>query len=198
MINNRAFFCFLALILVVSAALGEAAILLNSQHIAAVSGAIDVHYPVYLTINQSFPAGFQFEVSYPLYLIYKNISLGNDINNATFVINDNTAGMLKIAGIAENINSGEIKLFDILFDINESAVIGVYDINFSNQIFTDINTTIIPSVVNNGLLEIVPYLEYNVTFLPPITIKENFTLQEGATLPLKFNVTLNSSFIYNN
>jgi hypothetical protein len=60
----------------------------------------------------------------------------------------------------------------------------------------NISTTIISIETSNGSFTIVE--PYNFTFLPPISLFENFTLQEGATLPLKFKAANETGFVIDN
>ena len=195
MTKTRGILTAILIVLVISAVAAQ--IVLNLGGGAkAIKGATGVPYAVYLN-NEEPISGFQMEISYPSYLTYQGINIGEEMPNMTFVINDDTAGLLRIVAVAENgIALGENKIFDIIFDVDENAVAGNYSINSSNEIFADINTTIISTEVIDGIFEIVK--PYNITFLPPISTEENFTLQEGATLPLKFNVDRDELFTADN
>jgi len=189
--NIKKFLFFSLIILMISLVVAQGIAVLAGEHRKAISGALEVPYRIYL--NNSEPvAGFQLEVAYPSYLTYKGIEFG--VFNLTIVENNGTDGLLRIAVLAgEGIVLEENSLFDIVFDVKESALAGNYSVNFSDAVFADINATIISLEIINGSFEIVA--PYNFTFLPPISTEENFTLQEGATLPLKFNVFLNGSFV---
>jgi hypothetical protein len=180
-------------ILMASLVIAQMITTLTGSNVRAIKGATEVPYAIYLNNTEKI-AGFQLEISYPSYLIYKRIELGNQMQNATIIINNETTGLLQIASIVENeISPDNDNLFDVIFDISQEAQTGNYTINFPNTILADINTTIISLNIINGSFEIVNL--YNVTFLPPISLKENFTLQEGVTLPLKFSVFQDNIFV---
>jgi hypothetical protein len=102
--------------------------------ITAIQGAENIPFPVFLNNNESI-VGLQVEVSYPSYLTYKNLEQTSRMPNATIIINNETSGILKIAAlIQDEIESGQGEIFNLIFDVNESAVPGNYDIDLSNFI----------------------------------------------------------------
>jgi hypothetical protein len=166
---------------------------MTGGNIKAIQGATEISYPIYLDNNGSV-AGFQVEINYTSYLTFQRIEETSRMPNATIVSNNETQGLLKIAVLIEDeISIGDEKIFDIIFDVDESSIPNNYTIDLSELIAVNINTTIISSNTVDGNFEIVE--PYDFVFLPPISNFENFTLQEGATLPLKFNVTNNNSFV---
>jgi hypothetical protein len=158
--------------------------------ITKIPGAINISYPVYLNNNESV-VGFQVIINYSTdFLIVKNILATSRLSNATIVFNDEPP-ILKITVLVNNetdkILPGDGAVLNIIFDVNESAIPENYVINFSDIIISNINTTLLSTESVDSLFEIIE--SYNIIFLPPISLFENFTLQDGATLPLKFNVT---------
>ena len=180
---------FILMLLVASMAFAEGIITLKGNNLSVIKGAEGILYPVYVN-NSEVISGFQLDVFYPSYLIYKGV----EPSNLTFLVNNGSSGLLKIAGLSTNgIVPGENKLFDINFDVKDNALSGNCPIGFSNSIFNDINTSLFSIIAVNGSLNILD--PYNVSFLPPLKNEENFTLQNGVTLPLKFNVTRDDLFI---
>ena len=63
------------------------------------------------------------------------------MSNATLVFNNETLGILKIATIIEGgIEPGNEEVFSLIFDVDESAVSGEYDLNLSNILAANIST----------------------------------------------------------
>ena len=187
---------FLLFIVLLSALVIAQTVIMVAGEVTTIYGAKDVPFPIYLDNNESV-AGLQVEVNYETpFLIFKNIEPTSRIPDAT-VITNNQPPILKIALLVNNdseqISAGNGALFNIIFDVNESAVPGEYDISLSDVVISNIETLSLPFSVNDGVFNIVQ--PYNITFLPPISNQENFTLQEGSTLPLKFNVTNNTDFV---
>ena len=167
--------------------------IITGGEIIAIQGAESVPFPVFLNNNESV-AGFQVEIDYPLYLSFKGLVETSRMPNATIIINNETLGILKIAVLdRDGIEPGNEEIFNLIFNVDESAVPGEYDIGLSEFIMADIETTILSTEVNNGTFAIVE--PYNLTFLPPINLFENFSLQDGATLPFKFKIENVTSFV---
>ena len=192
LIKKKYFLVFLGVLLLgILLAVGYATI--TGASVKAIKGAEDVLYPIYLDNNESI-AGFQIEINYTDYLAYKGIEESSRMSNSTFVVNNETSGFLSIAVLIWNeIDSGEGEAFNLIFDVNESAVSGNYSMDLSDLVSANINATAFEVDVVDGNFEIVD--SYYFEFLPPISIFENFTLQDGATLPLKFNVSDENGFI---
>jgi len=174
----------------------------------------NVIIPIILKNNESV-AGFQFDINYIPYFIYKGYEVTSRMPNASVVVNNNSLGVLKVAVlIPEEIETGNNTILNLIFDVNSSASSGEYPTNFSNLLLGDIvaepvNTTPVDGVVTVILDsdgdsifdedDICPLTygcinysgcQYGLKeWLPPITVQENFTLNDGQTLPLKFNVT---------
>jgi len=177
-------------------------------------GETNVIIPIILKNNESI-AGFQFDINYTTYLIYKDYEITSRMPNASVVVNNNSLGVLKVAVlIPEEIEPGNDTILNLIFNVNSSASSGEYPTNFSNILLGDIvaepvNTTPVDGIVivildsdGDGILDeddICPLTygcinysgcQYGLKeWLPPITTQENFTLNDGQTLPLKFNVT---------
>ena len=171
-------------------------ITITGGYAKSIPGATEVPYPIYSNNDEPF-SGFQVDVNYdPNYLTYSRIEPSSLISSPVFVINDETPGFLKIIAVSEG---GEIpprdeKIFDIIFDVDAEAVSGEYLINLSDFLAANIDVTILISEAAGGIFEIVKPYEFE--FLPPITNTGEFTLQDGATLPLKFSVSdINGSFV---
>lgn len=168
--------------------------------ITKIPGATNISYPIYLNNNESV-VGFQVVINYSTnFLIIKEILATSRLPNATIIFNDESS-ILKISVLVNNetdkILPGDGAILNIIFDVNESAIPNNYTINFSNIIISNINTTILSTESMDSFFGIIE--PYNITFLPPISLFENFTLQDGATLPLKFNVTNeNNEFVSDN
>jgi hypothetical protein len=198
--KSRKLFIFLFLGIVLLTILSiQAIIILNGASVKVIKGASDLSYPIYLNNTEPI-VGFQVIINYSTdFLIIKDILATSRLPNATIVFNDEPP-IVKISVLVNNetdkILQGNGAILNIIFDINESAVPNNYTINFSDIILVDINTTIFSTEISDGNFEITE--PYNITFLPPISLFENFTLQEGATLPLKFNVTENNNFVSDN
>lgn len=184
-------------------------------------GDTDVTVPVVLKNNDSV-AGFQFDLAYTSYLIYKGYEATARMPNASVVVNNDTLGLLRVAALIEGqISAGNGTILNLVFDVNSSAASGEYPVNFSNLLLGDIvaqpvNTTpsdadftIVVDSDGDGILDdedVCPqtygcsdYIgcQYGIKeWLPPITTQENFTLQDGSTLPLKFNVTNCSDYFF--
>ncbi len=172
-------------------ALGVATI--TGGEVKVIKGATSVAYPIYLDNNESV-VGFQINIDYPTYLIYHGLEETLRMPNATIVVNDGTDGFLSIAVLIEDeISSGDGEAFNLIFNVDESAVVGNYTIDLSDFVAANINATVLEADIVDGNFEIVE--PYGFEFLPPISNFENFTLQNGATLPLKFNVTENNAFV---
>lgn len=189
--------------------------------ISSSPGETNVTIPIILKNNDSV-AGFQFDINYVSYLIYKDYEVTSRMPNASVVVNNNSAGLLKIAVLVpEQISAGNGTILNLIFDVNLSASSGDYPINFSNTLLGDIiaepvNTTPVNGVVtvildsdDDGIIDeddICPLTygcinysgcQYGLKeWLPPITTEENFTLNDGQTLPLKFNVTNCSDYFF--
>jgi len=194
--NKKKYFLILlgVLLLGIIIALGIATI--TGGSVKAIKGAEGVLYPIYLDNNESV-AGFQIDIDYSTYLIYQGIEETSRMLNATIVVNDETDGFLSIAILIEDgIDFGDGEAFNLIFDVDESAIAGNYTIDLSDFVAANINATALEINVFDGNFEIVE--PYGFEFLPPISNFENFTLQDGATLPLKFNVTDSSGFVVDN
>jgi len=192
MTNKKYFLMFLGVLLLgIIIAIGIATI--TGANIKVIKGAENVLYPIYLDNNESI-TGFQIDINYSTYLIYQGIEETSRISNSTIVVNNETDGFLSIALlIEEGISSGDGEAFNLIFDVDESAVAGNYTIDLSDFVAANINATALEVNVVEGNFEIVD--AYGFAFLSPISNFENFTLQDGATLPLKFNVTGNGVFV---
>ncbi len=167
--------------------------------IRAIKGAQNVVYPVYLD-NDEAVAGFQVEINYSTdYLTLVDVQPTSRLSNATIIYN-NQSPIVRVAVLVNNasnkITYGNGSVLNLIFDVDEGAVAGNYSVDLSNLISVNISTITLNSSEANGLFEIVE--PYNLTFLPPISNFENFTLQDGATLPFKFNVTDENGFVYDN
>jgi len=172
---------------------------MTGDHIKAIKGSQDVSYPIYLNNNESV-VGFQVEVNYSTsYLTLTNIEATSRLPDATIVYNDNSP-LVKISVLVNNASSKilpeEKAVLNLIFNVDEAAVPGDYTLNLSDIVVSNIQTISIPTQTIDGIFTIVE--PYNVTFLPPISLGENFTLQDGATLPFKFDVKDNSGFIIDN
>lgn len=172
------------------------AMTLTGDSVRAIKGAQQVVYPIYLNNTEAI-AGFQVEINYSTnYLTLANVQTTSRTSNATVVYNDE-APIVKLAVLVNNgseeISPGDGAALNLIFNVDPDAVVGKYAINMNDLIAVNIST--IPLNVSNvsGNFEIVN--PYNVTFLPPISNFENFTLQNGATLPFKFNVTDGNGFV---
>jgi len=187
----------LALCAAIFIALAQSNISLISGDVTAIKGAVNVTFPVYLENNESV-AGFQVIINYTTpCLTFRELRTTPRTQNATLLFN-NIPPVLKIALLVNNasdeISSGSGPVLYIIFDVNETAVTDTYPVNLSDIVITNISALSMPFGANNGIFEIVN--PYNFTFLPPISTKENFTLQDGSTLPLKFNVTDGTEFVH--
>ena len=177
-------------------------------------GATNISIPILMDNNESV-AGFQFDIGYTSFLIYRGYQLTSRMPNASVVVNNDTDGVLKIAGlIPEQIAPGNGSILELIFDVNSSAVSGEYPVNFSNLILGNVIAEPVNATPEEAVFTVVsdsdndwipdeddicPLIfgcsiysgcQYGLKeWLPPITNQENFTLQEASTLPLKFNVT---------
>ena len=166
---------------------------MTNGDVRAIKGAEGVPFPVYLNNNESV-AGFQVEIDYPSYLSFESLVETSRMSNATIVINNETSGLLKIAVLdGAGIESGNGEVFNLIFNVDESAVTGNYDVDSSEIVVANIETTVLSTEIDNGTFTIVE--PYNFTFLPPVSLFENFSLQDGATLPLKFKIENVTSFV---
>ena len=166
---------------------------MTNGDVTAIKGAEGVPFPIFLNNNESV-AGFQVEIDYPSYLSFESLVETSRMSNATIVINNETSGLLKIVVLdGTGIESGNGEVFNLIFDVDGSAVTSSYDVDSSEIVVANIETTVLSTEINNGTFTIVE--PYNFTFLPPISLFENFTLQNGATLPLKFKIENVTSFV---
>lgn len=190
------------------------------ENITSSAGETNISVPIVLDNNDSV-AGFQFDVTYDSFLIFSDYEVTSRMPNASVVINDNSAGTLKIAVLVpEQISPGNGTILNLIFDVNSSASSGNYPIDLTgvdlgniaaqpvnttsvNATFTIVSDSDGDGIDDNEDLCPLTYgcSEYDGCdyghneWLPPITNEENFTLQDGSTLPLKFNVTAcNGSF----
>jgi len=191
--NKNKYFLILLGILLLGIIIAMGVATMTGGTVEAIKGATSVSYPIYLNNNDTV-AGFQIDINYPAYLIYQGIEKTSRIPSSTIVVNNETDGFLSIAVLIENeISSGEGEAFNLIFNVEESAPVGSYAIDLSDFVSANINVNVLEVNVVDGNFEIVE--PYDFIFLPPISNFENFTLQDGATLPLKFNVTNEDGFI---
>ena len=186
------FFLFIAMLIGFVFALTT----MTGNNVKAVKGAQNVIYPIYLD-NEEDVAGFQVEINYSTeYLTLTDIQPTTRLNDATIVYNDQPP-LLKIAVLVNNesnkITAGSGAVLNLIFNVNSNSAIGNYTVDLSNLISTNISAVILNVSEIDGIFEIVD--PYNLTFLPPISNFDNFTLQENATLPLKFNITNENGFV---
>jgi len=192
-LKNLLFLFFLVLLAVF--VIAQATTLIKTGSIVAIQNSSDVKVPVSLE-NDDFIAGFQFEIDYDSSLTFKDFELTSRTSNASIEVND-TGELLRIAGLVEElIAPGNGTIMNLIFDVDAEAPPSDTPVDISELLVGDINTTPIPTDVVNGTFSIV--LPYNFSFLPPISLLENFTLQDGATLPLKFNVSDENDFVVDN
>lgn len=165
----------------------------------AVPGTQGVVFPILLD-NDEAVAGFQVEVNYSTTeLVLANVETTSRTEHAVVVFND-TPSIVIIAVLANDsdnlIETGEGAVLNLVFNVDESASTAVHTIDLEEVIAVNISAVTLDVAFTDGLFEIVE--PYGFEFLPPISLFENFTLQEGATLPLKFNVTNATDFIIDN
>jgi hypothetical protein len=195
--------------------------LIKIENITSAPGETNISVPVVLDNNESI-AGFQFDVTYDNFLLFNDYEVTSRMPNASVVINNNSAGILKIAVLVpEEISPGNGPILNLIFDVNSSATSGDYPIDLTGVGLGSIVAQPVNSTSVNATFTIVSDsdgdgidddedscpLTYGCSeyegcdyghkeWLPPITNEENFTLQGGSTLPLKFNVTAcNGSFV---
>lgn len=185
---------FLLLVLFISSAFALTA--MSGSSIKAIPGSKEVVFPVNLN-NEEDIAGFQVTINYSTdNLVLTGVEPTSRINNAAIVFNSQPP-LVKIAVLVNDeenkILPGEGAVLNLIFDVNDSAQTGNYDVNLNELVAVNISAAVLNVSEMGGSFEIVE--PYNVEFLPPISLFENFTLQEGATLPLKFNVTDETGFV---
>jgi hypothetical protein len=210
-------FFIIAVLLVIASSQNN---VIKIENITSAPGETNISVPVVLDNNDSI-AGFQFDVSYDNFLIFNGYEVTSRMPNASVVINNNSVGILRIAVLVpEEISPGNGTILNLIFDVNSSATSGDYPIDLTNIGLGSIVAQPVNSTSVNATFTIVSdsdgdgidddedscpltygCLEYNgcdyghKEWLPPITNEENFTLQQGSTLPIKFNVTTcNESF----
>lgn len=164
--------------------------------ITLIQGAKEVSFPVYLD-NEGDIVGFQLDINYSTNdLILTRIEPTARISNSTIVFN-NQPPLVKMAVLVNGSNysilPGDGPVLNLVFNVSDSAQEGIYDINLNELIAVDISAVALNVSETDGSFEVVE--PYGFGFLPPISLFENFTLQEGATLPLKFNVTDENGFV---
>jgi hypothetical protein len=187
-------------ILIISSLTLILALTMTGDSIEVIKGAQGIPYPIYLNNNESV-VGFQVEINYSTsYLTLTDVEATSRLPDATIVYNDNYSPLIKIAVLINNASNkilpGEDAILNLIFNVDESAVPGDYPLNLSNIIISNITATSLPTEAISGILTIVE--PYNITFLPPISTEENFTLQDGATLPFKFEVRNETDFVVDN
>ena len=170
---------------------------LTGDSIKSIPGAQNVIYPIYLN-NSDDIAGFQVDINYSTSdLTLISIEPTSRISNATIIYNDQSP-VIKIAVLVNNesekIQAGDGAVLNLVFNVDENATIGNYPVGLSDLVSSNISAIAINSTAINGFFDIVE--PYGFYFLPPISNFDNFTLQQGATLPLKFNVTENGEFVH--
>jgi len=176
----------------------------------------DVYVLVLFDNNESV-AGFQFQLNYPSEVEFKELQLTNRLSeaNTTIEVNSSTLGVLKIAAISEpGISSGNSSILEVVFDIPYDAEPGSYNISFSSVILANISASSLDKEVAGGIFTILADSDYDSIpdvndscplivgcslhngcdfgldfWLPPISTEDEFDLQQGATLPLKFEVS---------
>ena len=196
MLNKKKYFLFLLGVLLLGIIIATGVVMMTGESIDAVKGAQNVIYPLYLN-NSEDVVGFQIEVNYSTnYLNLTGVEPTSRINNAEIVYN-NQNNILRIAVLVNNesdkIVAGNGAVLNLIFDVDENAIAGNYTIDLYNLISSNISAIALNSSEADGLFEIIE--PYGFEFLPPISNFENFTLQNGATLPLKFNATNGDGFI---
>ncbi|MEK6832969.1 MAG: cohesin domain-containing protein [Nanoarchaeota archaeon] len=195
MLNKKKYFLFLLGVLLLGIIIATGVVMMTGESIDAVKGAQNVIYPLYLN-NSEDVVGFQIEVNYSTnYLNLTGVEPTSRINNAEIVYN-NQNNILRIAVLVNNesdkIVAGNGAVLNLIFDVDENAIAGNYTIDLYNLISSNISAIALNSSESDGLFEIIE--KYGFVFLPPISNFDNFTLQNGATLPLKFNVTDENGF----
>ena len=196
MLNRKKYFLLLLGVLLLGIIIANGIVTMTGDNIKAIKGAQNVIYPVYLDNDEDI-VGFQVDINYSTnYLTLIGIESTSRLNNAEIVYN-NQNNILKIAVLVKNESSkivaGSGAVLNLIFNVNENAVAGNYTIDLLNLISSNISAIALNSSEADGLFEIAE--PYGFVFLPPISNFENFTLQNGATLPLKFNVTSENGFI---
>ena len=174
--------------------LAQAVITVHAGNKNATSGAQNVYFPLSLDNNESV-AGIQAEVNYnTTYLILKSLEPTSRMQGAAIVFN-NQPPAVRIAALANTtIGPGSGAVLNMVFDVNSSAVSGNYTVSLFDVVVSDIEAVSLGAGTQTGVFGIAD--PYNITFLPPISLEENFTLQNGTTLPFKFNVTSPSGFVH--
>ena len=220
--SNKLVPIFLSFFILTTLVLAISQNAISIEDIVESPGTSDINIPILLENNDSV-AGFQFDINFTPFLTYKGYTLTERISNETIVINNETSGLIRVAALfSENISSGNGAIMNLIFDLSENSTSGDYPINFSNLILGNIiaqpvNTTPIDAIFTivldsdgDGILDENDYCpliygcsnysgcQYGLKeWLPPIINQEEFELQEGATLPFKFNVTDCTDDFYN-
>ncbi|MCG2719255.1 MAG: hypothetical protein L6266_00750 [Nanoarchaeota archaeon] len=180
----------------------------------------DVLVPLALENNESV-AGFQLEISHTPYLIFQGVQTTERLVNSTIETND-VDNVLKIAAVTDaGIVAGTGAILNLVFDVDENAVTGEYILNATDVVISDINTDLFPTESLYGIFtilidsdddgiddsnDICPNTagcsQFNGcsfgldVWLPPIINQDEFDLQLGATLPLKFSAVDCSNTFY--
>ncbi|HIH39472.1 TPA: hypothetical protein HA219_01995 [Candidatus Woesearchaeota archaeon] len=185
---------FLWLVLFISSAF--ALTIMTGGSIKAIPGSKDAVFPINLN-NEENIAGFQLDINYSTNdLILIGIEPTSRLYNATIIFN-NQPPIVKVAVLVNNEDSkilpGNGPILNLIFDVNDSAQSGDYEVNFDELVAVNISAIVLNVSDVRGLFRIVE--PYDFEFLPPISTFENFTLQESATLPLKFTIANESGFV---
>jgi len=198
---SRGSFCpkpvylFLLIALLVSFVL--ALTTMTGDNVKAIKGAQNVIYPIYLD-NDEDVVGFQVIVNYSTsYLTLQDIEATTRLSDATIIYKDQSP-VIKIVVLVNNesekISPGNDAVLNLIFNVDSNALTGNYTVDLSDLVSANISAIVLNSSESDGIFEIVE--PYGFEFLPPVSNFDDFTLQQGATLPLKFNVTdTNNNFV---
>jgi hypothetical protein len=217
--SRKSIFVLILILLILSTTvivIAQTITTLSVEDKTALQNSTNFSVPIFLENNESI-AGFQFNVDYSTELILKDIELTERLSdfNRSIEINSSTPGTIKIAALVENeIASGNGAILNLIFDVDENALPGEYEMPLVYVVVGNIGAESVEKDVINGTFTILADSDYdqipNINdscpsifgcelhsgcnfglkeWLPPISLEEEFELQQGATLPLKFNVT---------
>jgi len=164
--------------------------------VKAIPGANNVVFPVNMN-NDEEVSGFQVDINYSTAdLVLVGIEPTSRLSDVTIIYN-NELPIVRIVVLVNDesnkISPGTGAVLNLIFNVDENAQIGDYGVDLKELIVANISAVSLDVSDNDGLFQIVK--SYSFKFLPPISLNENFTLQEGATLPLRFNVSDGVNFI---
>ena len=146
---------FLFILLLSMLVIASAIISIGTVDVTATANSSNVSVPVTLNNNVSV-AVLQFQVNHSELLIFKGVQPTARMPNATIETNNIAPNVLGVAAfIPDNISVGSGTILNLIFDVNSSALPGVYPLNMAGVLLSNIEMDALSYNSSNSLFTIV-------------------------------------------